>query len=367
MAGLVKAQAGSLVAVLGLAALPVREHQTQHIPTLGAVHLAANGDGLTVTATTFDGTITIEAEAKAEGEMAVPLERLAGLVRHFPATPKSPSPLTTAPQRSPAANPGSSCRCFRFPTCRSGMCSARKPAGSILMPRPHASCFRRPAFAASVEESQLYLNGVFLHNAGDFLAAVAIDGYRLCLVTTPAATTLSIDRSLIIPNPMVKTIDRLLGNASGNVTLRRSERLFSVEGDGFALVTKRIDQTFPDYEKLIQSEATNVVTPAAPGCANPSHDLRRWPTHRPRRMWSACAGTPTGCILSAADGSEDSLAADVEGEAETAVQIRYLVDLVGALRGDSIRLSAGGPGSMIYIDDPADDDFFAAQMPVRLP
>ena len=45
------------------------------------------------------------------------------------------------------------------------------------------------------------------------------------------------DRSLIIPNEMVKTINRLLGNASGNVTLRRSERLFSVEGAGFALVT----------------------------------------------------------------------------------------------------------------------------------
>ena len=239
---------------------PSSEHQTRRIPTLGAVHLAANGDGLTVTATTFDATITIEAEAKAEGEMAVPLERLAGLVRHFPADFE----ITITADDSTATVTCCKSR-FKLPVFPIPDLPAHHVLGEEsgrvdLDAKAARELFSRPAFAASVEESRLYLNGVFLHNAGDFLTAVAIDGYRLCLVTTPAATTLSIDRSLIIPNPMVKTIDRLLGNASGNVTLRRSERLFSVEGDGFTLVTKRIDQTFPDYEKLIQSEAANVVT-----------------------------------------------------------------------------------------------------------
>src|SRR6516162_8120931 len=85
MAGLIKALSGSLVAALGLAALPVSERETQRIPALGAVRLAANGDGLSVTATSFDGTITTRLEAAAEDEMAVPLARLASLVAHFPA------------------------------------------------------------------------------------------------------------------------------------------------------------------------------------------------------------------------------------------------------------------------------------------
>ena len=58
--------------------------------------------------------------------------------------------------------------------------------------------FARPAFAASTEATRLYLNGIFLHSVGDDLVAVATDGYRLCRVTTPATTTLSTDRSLII-------------------------------------------------------------------------------------------------------------------------------------------------------------------------
>ena len=94
---------------------------------------------------------------------------------------------------------------------------------------------------------------------------------------------------------MVKTINRLLGNTSGNVTLRRSERLFAVEGAGFALTTKRIDAIYPDYERLIPSEGPNVVTISRARLREASHVLRRWLTRRSKRPSSACAGTPTDC------------------------------------------------------------------------
>ena len=342
MAGLIKAQAGSLVAALGLAALPVRERETQRIPTLGAVRLAADGDGLSVTATSFDGTITTWLEAKAEGEVAVPLERLAGLARHFPADAEI---AITADDNAATVTSGKSrfkLPVFPIPDLPERHVLGEETGRVELDAKIARDLFSRPAFAAATEESRLYLNGVFLHNVGDDLAAVAIDGYRLCRVTTPAATTLSTDRSLIIPNEMVKTINRLLGTASGNVTLRRSERLFSVEGEGFALVTKRIDATFPDYERLISFEAPNVVTVSRAGLRE---SLARFAavadpqarTHIVSLRWNA-----DGLQLSAPDGSADCLAADVEGEARTAVQVRYLAELVGALRGDSIRLRSDG-------------------------
>ena len=57
MGGIIKAQAGSLVRSLAVAALPVSELQTRRIPALGAVSLAASGDGLFVTATSLHATI----------------------------------------------------------------------------------------------------------------------------------------------------------------------------------------------------------------------------------------------------------------------------------------------------------------------
>jgi hypothetical protein len=64
-------------------------------------------------------------------------------------------------------------------------------------------------------------------------------------------------------------------------------------------------------------------------------------------------------------GSEDCLAADVQGEGQTAVQIGYFAELIGALRGDSVRISAAEPGSMIRVIDPEDENFFAGLMPIR--
>ena len=228
--------------------------------------------------------------------------------------------------------------------------------------------FSRPAFAASTEASRLYLNGIFLHNLGDDLAAVATDGYRLCRVTTPATTALSTDRSLIIPNEMVKTINRLLGNASGNVTLRRSERLFAVEGAGFALVTKRIDATYPDYERLIPFEAPNVVTVSRAGLRE---SLARFAavadpqvrTHIVSLRWNA-----DGLHLSAPDGSADCLAADVEGEAEDRGPdpLSRRTDRCPARRQRQAEFGRT-PGSMILVTDPEDENFTAVQMPVRAP
>ena len=167
-------------------------------------------------------------------------------------------------------------------------------------------------------------------------------GFRFCRVTTPATTTLSTDRSLIIPSELVKTINRLLVNVSGKVTLCRSDRLFSVEGMGFALVTKRIDATFPDYERLIPSEAPNVVTTNRARLGEALGRFAAVADPQTRTPIVILRWDADGLHLRA-DSSEDCLAADVEGEGETAVQVRYLAELTGALRGDSVRISVGRP------------------------
>jgi hypothetical protein len=48
-------------------------------------------------------------------------------------------------------------------------------------------------------------------------------------------------------------------------------------------------------------------------------------------------------------------------------QVCHLVELLAALRGDSVRLSVADPNSAILITDPDDDNFTAIQMPVRSP
>jgi hypothetical protein len=45
VAALIKAQAGSLVAALDVATLPLRDQESRRIPVIGAVHLTSNATG----------------------------------------------------------------------------------------------------------------------------------------------------------------------------------------------------------------------------------------------------------------------------------------------------------------------------------
>ncbi|EHQ99493.1 DNA polymerase III subunit beta family protein [Bradyrhizobium sp. WSM471] len=368
MAGRVKARSGSLAAALGLATLPVGERQTPRVPVMEAVRLAADRESLAITTTTFECTITIWAEAAAEGELALPLEPLAALLRHFPPNTEI---AITADDHAAMLTVGQSS--FKLPVVP--IANLREPllmgveTGRVeLDAKTTLGLFARPAFAAAHDASRGYLNGILLHSTTESLVAVAADGVRYCRVTTPAATTLSPDRSLIIANGVVNSISRLLRKAIGNATLRRSERLFAVEGAcermRFAVVSRRIDATYPAYERFCQLPGPNFITTHRAGLAEA---LARFTavaapqTSLPvvKVSWDA------GGLHLCADGSHDHLEADVVGESETAVQTRCFAEIVGALRGDNVTINARQPSSIILITDPDDESFAAGLMPIR--
>lgn len=364
MAGLIKTLSGSLARALGLAALPVRQRESQRIPALGAVRFVANGDGLTVSATSFDGTITTRLEAAAEGKMAVPLERLANLVRHLPADAEI---TITADDKGATISSGRSI--FRLPVIPIEDLPQTLELGEItgaiqLEAKIARDLFARPAFAITQEETRYLLRGICLYNIGANLVGVGTDGVRACFVATPAAL-LSVDRSLIVHRDLAKLIVRLLTNATGNVVLRRTDRLFALDGASFALTAKLIDATFPDCERVTQGERPNAVLVDRAGFAE---SLARFkaaadPLVKTQRV-TLCWGAD-GLRLNSHDNVED-LAAKTEGEAVTAIQLSHLLDLVGSVRGASMRLATKDSGSLIAITDPDDSSFAAFQSPLRI-
>ena len=371
MTGRIKARAGALAAALGLATLPTTEKQAKRTPALAAVRLAGNGDGACiVTITGPVGTISTSIEAEAEGEMALPCERLADLADAFSADAEL---AITADDNTAAVSSGKSH--FKIPTFPIGDLPARHVLGKetgrvVLDTRIARDIFSRVAFAASTEATRFNLNGVFLHSAEGELAAVATDGYRLACATaatSSALSTLSTDRGLIVPREMLKPIKNLLGKASGNVVLRRSDRLFAIEGARFAIVTRLIDSTYPHFERVIPPENPNTATTSR---ARLTESLARFAAvadpqntaHAVSLRWNA-----DGLTLAAADGSTDGLAADVEGEAETTIQTRYIAELIEAMRGDGITIATGKPGGPVIFTDPDDANFLALQMPLTQP
>jgi DNA polymerase-3 subunit beta len=362
---IVKGEAGPIAAALMLAML-ASGREIKRLSQLGAVRLTGDGNVLRVAGTTFDATLTTTMEiTEAEGNAALPASRLADLVGRFPADDEV---TITADEKGATISSGKSK--FRLPVIPLEDLPQTLELGEVtgsveIEAKAVRDLFARPAFAVSTEETRYYLNGIFLHHAGNDLVAVGCDAQRICSITAPAATALSTDRSLIVPRELAKVIVRLLANAAGNVTLRRTDGVFGVDGANFSLITRLIDATFPSYERAISGEKPNVATINR---TKLGESLARFKAAADPLVRTQCVTLrwgADGLHLNSHDNVEE-LVAETEGEAVTAIQLPHLLDLVGAVRGDMITFATKDSGNVVAVSDPDDPSFAAHQMPLRV-
>jgi len=112
----------------------------------------------------------------------------------------------------------------------------------------------RTGFAASTEETRYYLNGIYLHTldagAGQVLRAVATDGHRLARMDVEAPEGSIGMPGIIIPRKTVAELRRLLDGATGDVQIEVSDTKIRVQIGDAVMLSKLIQGTFPDYERV---------------------------------------------------------------------------------------------------------------------
>lgn len=366
------ANAGELANALALAASLSNDKVFKERENLRAVRLTATDDTLTITANVLDHqlALSVPAEIRAAGELAVSGARLAALVAAFPTAAAIEIHDDSSVTRISCGRSR-----FKLPTLATNlMPSALQIAnetGRIELAREEArALFSRTAFAASIEQSRYYLNGICLHDDGNDLAAVATDGYRLCKLIIPGAAGLSSDYRLIVPNPAVEIVAKLLRDTDiERVTLRRSKSLFGLETTKAVFVSKLIDYTFPRYEALLPKPSGNSVNIdraelvlALERIAAVAEDGRHaivglaWNADEPA----------LSLHLARTDAADDSIAAEVAGIGNTKVKIRLLAEQLAELEGKRVVFDcAGGFPNAVLIADAADEDLTALLMPYQ--
>lgn len=221
----------------------------------------------------------------------------------------------------------------------------------------------------STEETRYYLNGVFLHDK-DGLRAVATDGHRMAVYDTGETWPF---QGMIVPRKTVAILHRAM-KAGSNRTIRvkaapdpknsdatlapkHPTNRIEVKGDGWTIVSKTIDGTFPDYTRVIPQPSQNitaVLTDAA---------LRRFP--KPGERSRAVKIDPTTGRMSWKnyDGIEVSMPVQATGDREIGFNMGYLIAF--AQRAGTIRLETQGPNdpARVLTDDPA---LIQVLMPMRV-
>jgi DNA polymerase III subunit beta len=228
----------------------------------------------------------------------------------------------------------------------------------------------KPLFAISTERTRYYLGGILLHDIKGGLAAVATDGHRLARIILLGASELSQDRHLIIPGPAVKILAKLLADKTiETVTLRRSRNLIEVVAASFTFVSKLIDATYPDYQRLMPTPSRNAATVDR---AELARAIDRVAAVAPATKAAPIVGLAWTdgepmlrvCVPGWPDLADDPIAAVTSGNGRAAIQVRYVSELVDQLGGTRICIDVGNDaGAPILVTDPDEPDFTVIQMP----
>ncbi|HHB83865.1 MAG TPA: DNA polymerase III subunit beta [Devosia sp.] len=226
-------------------------------PILANVLLEARENGLQLRATDLDieVTETVPAMVQSAGTTTVPAHTLFEIVRkladgaeiHLEVQGDDQMRITSGRSRFFLA-------CLSaegFPDLKSGDFSNdfSIPASDL------AGLIARTQFAISTEETRYYLNGIYFHShqsgGASSLRAVATDGHRLARADLASPEGADGIPGIIVPRKTVGEIQKLLDGLEDDVRVEVSETKIRLSAGPVVLLSKLIEGTFPDYERIM--------------------------------------------------------------------------------------------------------------------
>jgi DNA polymerase-3 subunit beta len=109
---------------------------------------------------------------------------------------------------------------------------------------------RKTVYAISREDNRYALMGMYFVIANHTLTFVSTDGRRLSKMSADLGADVKLKRDFIVPLKAVEELERMLGD-KGDVRVFLAKNQVAFQLDGLLLVSRLIDGTFPDYERVI--------------------------------------------------------------------------------------------------------------------
>lgn len=207
-----------------------------------------------------------------------------------------------------------------------------------------AALFAPVAFAISTEETRWYLNGVYFRG-GDETVAVATDGHRLAKHIGPILPAFD---GRIVPRKTVGLIPK------GTVTVSVSSTKIRIVSGDLTIISKLIDGTFPDYERVIPTAERNdkVVTVDRDAIMKAADRVATVSSERGRAVKMTIAPGSVRLVVNSADAgsAEDEVEADYSGEPlDIGFNEQYVRDVFGTLPAGPVSLALADSGSPTLI------------------
>ncbi len=346
------------------------------IPILSNVELVAGEGSVRFAATDLDMAISEEvtAEVGQEGGTTTPAHMLYDIARKLPegaeiemSQGEDSGRLTMRAGRSEFFLP-----CLPredFPVMSAGDLGCQFSLSAAALIR----IIDKTRFAVSTEETRYYLNGVYLHPApgaeAGVLRAVATDGHRLAKVDTPAPEGAEGMPGVIVPRKTIAEIRKLIEHAEAPVAVALSETQIRFSLERGSMVSKLIDGTFPDYERVIPADNDKLLAVDRKAFREAVDRVATISTETSRAVkLSLDNGTLVISATSPEHGSaSESLAATYDGESlDVGFNSRYLLDIANEIKDEAVHIVLGDPVAPTILRDASDEASLYVLMPMRV-
>lgn len=225
-------------------------------------------------------------------------------------------------------------------------------------------------FAAGTDTSRSYLCGVFFDIEGSEMSVVATDAHRLALHRAEIDGN-DQSMSLLVPTKASKELIKILRDAGDDtLEITTDEQLVKFTTDETQMISRLIDEDFPDYDQVIPQDYEKRVEVSRSRFLDAVKRVALMADEKTRRLLLDVEPSRlTVRTESSEEGAgEENIEVDYGGEEQTvAFNGDYLEDVLKHVEDEQVYfdlISEDSPGTFRPMND--DEDFLYIIMPLRL-
>jgi len=342
------------------------------LPILMNILLEARDDTLTMTSTDLEISIRsqIETDIEEEGSCTIPAKKFQRLIKELPSgdtqlsfsTRENHAVVTVDEINSEFQLPILSPEEFpSLPEVEDGFqFSMNSPTLNHVLEQTH--------FAAATDTSRSYLCGVFFDVTPEELTVVATDAHRLALQRTEPEDFEGGPQSMLVPIKAARELSKILPD-EGEIKIHADGSLVKFELRNSILISRLVEEDFPDYQQVIPDEFEKRVTVERQRLHSAIRRVSLLADEKTRRLLVTLENAALRISAETSDegGGEERVPIEYEGDSQTiAFNGDYLAEVLNHVEDDEIYfdlISENSPGTFRPLEG---DDYLFIIMPLRL-
>ena len=340
-------------------------------PILSNLLLELDNDQLIITATDLELELssTLNVKTSENGKLAIPARKLLDICRALP----SGSNIKLSKQENQVKITSGKSRFMlstlpakEFPRMNDEDQTQILEINRVSL----INLFTITNFAMASQDVRYYLNGLLFEVTNNIIRSVATDGHRLALADVEFSNKSSGDVSMIIPRKGVLELLKLLaGSDEKNVSLSIGNNGIGVTIGSQIMKIKLLEGNFPDYKRVIPKESNNFMLADREELRSvltrtsilSNEKFRGIRLTLNENLVKAIAHNPEK------EEAEEDLEVRYTGDdLEVGFNVAYLLDVLGILKCETVRLDVIDANSSCLITDPEKSNAKYVVMPMRL-